>query len=406
MKVGWVSTYDARDLHEYSGRAYYAPQALKNQSLSIEYLGPLKMSPRERVKCAAKYRYYKYFQKKTYTRERDKSLLQDYARQLSQKLSRLKDVDVVFSGVHAGSQPIAYLECEQPIMLWTDATFARGVLGFYDLYWNSYELCQESIRDGIANERAALNKCSLIIYSSDWAAQGAIDYYQLDPAKVKVVPFGPNFECDRTLDDIKTIVDSRPSDKCKLLFLGLDWKRKGGQVAFQVAKDLNKAGLKTELTIVGCRPDLGEPVPDFVKMMGVISNGTPEGLNTMYQLLAESHFLIMPSLAESFGYVFCEASSFGLPSLATNVGGIPTAVKNDVNGRTFSKDASIDEYCSYISNLFSDYSQYKQLAISSFHEYESRLNWSVAGKTVKNFLESNLQLKQQPNQLNLTPTPV
>jgi glycosyltransferase involved in cell wall biosynthesis len=94
----------------------------------------------------------------------------------------------------------------------------------------------------------------------------------------------------------------------------------------------------------------------------------------------------MPSKAESFGHVFCEASSFGVPSLATNVGGIPTAVRNDVNGRTFSKDAGFEEYCAYISNLFSNYSQYKNLALSSFNEYEVRLNWSVAGRTVKKLL--------------------
>jgi glycosyltransferase involved in cell wall biosynthesis len=94
----------------------------------------------------------------------------------------------------------------------------------------------------------------------------------------------------------------------------------------------------------------------------------------------------MPSRAESFGHVFCEASSFGVPSLATNVGGIPTAVRNDANGRTFSKEAGFEEYCAYISDLFSNYSRYKNLALSSFKEYEARLNWSVAGQTVKELL--------------------
>jgi glycosyltransferase involved in cell wall biosynthesis len=76
-----------------------------------------------------------------------------------------------------------------------------------------------------------------------------------------------------------------------------------------------------------------------------------------------------------------------VPSLATNVGGIPTAVRNDLNGRTFAINADAREYCSYISNLFFNYAQYKDLALSSFNEYESRLNWSVAGRTVKKLFE-------------------
>jgi glycosyltransferase involved in cell wall biosynthesis len=96
----------------------------------------------------------------------------------------------------------------------------------------------------------------------------------------------------------------------------------------------------------------------------------------------------MPSMAESYGIVFCEASSFSTPSLATNIGGIPTAVKDGINGKLFSKDADVTEYCEYILDLFQDYSKYKSLALSSFQEYQSRLNWSVTSKTIKELLKA------------------
>jgi glycosyltransferase involved in cell wall biosynthesis len=84
--------------------------------------------------------------------------------------------------------------------------------------------------------------------------------------------------------------------------------------------------------------------------------------------------------------VFPEACSFGVPCIATDVGGIPSIIKDGFNGKTFSKDAEIADYCTYISNLFSDYAQYKNLALSSFNEYQSRLNWSVAGQTVRKLI--------------------
>jgi glycosyltransferase involved in cell wall biosynthesis len=49
--------------------------------------------------------------------------------------------------------------------------------------------------------------------------------------------------------------------------------------------------------------------------------------------------------------VFAEASSFGVPSLATNVGGIPSAVKDGLNGKTFPPDADAEDYCDYVLNF-------------------------------------------------------
>lgn len=381
MKVACVTTYDVMDIEAFAGRCYYMVQSLKNQFTSFESIGPLVQS--EAFLFKVKRHFYKRLFNKRYAFEKDQILLRNCARQISRKLPSLNP-DIIFSPMSPGSQPIAYLECDQPIVIWADSTFA-GVIDFYPELSRSL-ICQETIRDGLANERAALNKCNLVIYPSDWAAQIAIDHYQIDPSKVKVVPFGANIPFDTNFDDVKTMIDSRVSDQCKLLFLGFDWHRKGGDIAFAVAKKLNEGGLKTELTVVGCHPDIDEPLPDFVKTLGYVNKSTKAELNRFNQLLAKSHFLILPTKADTFPYVLCEASCFGVPCLTTNVGGISTAVRNDLNGRTFSKDASIEEYCTYISDLFSNYSQYKELALSSFHEYQSRLNWVVAAQTVKKLM--------------------
>ena len=388
MNIAYVTVHDVTDstLRGSHVVGYYMAQALRNQSMSLEYIGPLRVPKAYSLLFKAKARFYGRVLKKKYTFSRDRILLKNYARQVSRKLSGL-NVDIVFSSLSYGSQPIAYLESDRPIVIWTDATLA-GVINWYPRFRN---LCKETVRDGIANERSALSKSGLAIYASEWAAQTAVENYQIDPSKVKVVPFGPLLDCDRNFDDVKTMVNSRPKNKCKLLFLGVNWVGKGGDTALSIAKELNKSDLETELTIVGCHPVINEPLPTFVRSLGYISKSTKEGLNKINRLLSESHFLILPSTVEAFGHVFCEASSFGVPCLATKVGGIPTVVRDGLNGKTFSKDASIEEYCTYISNLLSDYSRYKNLALSSFSEYQSRLNWSVAGHTVKKLLTEVLQ---------------
>ena len=97
-------------------------------------------------------------------------------------------------------------------------------------------------------------------------------------------------------------------------------------------------------------------------------------------LIADSHFLILPSRAECFGVVFCEAASFGVPSVASNVGGIPSAVREGGNGRTFPLSAPASEWAAYIRQVMSHRATYDQLALSAFNEYQTRLNWDVSGK--------------------------
>lgn len=378
MNITYVTSYDARDVKSWSGTYFYMSQSLKNISNQLEYVGPLKTKASSELMFRSKQLLYKLLLNSSYIRDADIFTLKDFARQTIAKLTTFNS-DIVFSPV---TYTLAYLECKQPMVLWADATFA-GLLDYYPFH---SKLCKESIQNGIAMEQSVFDRCKLAIFSSKWAARTATENYRIDEAKVKVVPYGANIQCDRSLDDIKAIVSSRPSDKCKLLFLGVKWFRKGGDIALEVAKELNKAGLYTELTVVGCQPIVDGPLPSFVNSLGFISKSTEEGRKQIAHLLAEAHFLILPSRAETYGIVLCEANSFGTPCLSVNTGGIPTIIRDALNGRLFSSDASVVEYCEYILELFSNYSRYKDLAHSSFYEYQSRLNWSVATQTVKQLL--------------------
>ena len=382
MKIAYVTQHDPKDIAQFSGVNYYMAETLRTYSQTYEPLGPLDMRLFKLLKL--KELYYKSVAHKSYLRNREPALLHYYAWQLNQKLKQATTVpDVIFS---PETVPVAHLDCPQPIVFWVDATFA-GMRDFYGKFTN---LCSETIRQGHRMEQRVLERCSLAIYASDWAAKSAMHHYNVPPEKVKVVPFGANIECSRSFDDIQQIVQSRDKTVCKLLFLGVDWVRKGGDVALRVARELNAQGLSTELTVIGCQPQVEGALPEFVKPLGFVSKATEAGRRTIQNALMESHFLILPSVAECFGIVFCEASSYGVPSIATKVGGIPTAVKDDRNGKLFPLGASIQDYCTFIVDTFSDYSRYTDLALSSFDDYQTRLNWAVSGKAVKQLIHDHV----------------
>jgi glycosyltransferase involved in cell wall biosynthesis len=97
----------------------------------------------------------------------------------------------------------------------------------------------------------------------------------------------------------------------------------------------------------------------------------------------------MPSKAECYGLVYAEASSFGLPSLAADVGGVSTVVRDGKNGRLFKLEDEPEKYAEYIQQLISSRAAYEQLSLSAFQEYAERLNWTVAGKSVRDLIDDS-----------------
>lgn len=374
MKLAYVTTYDASDIHAWSGGGYYLSQALMQSGFQIKHIGNLRGT--NNIFYRTKTLVYREFLSRNHLISREPRILKSYAKQVENSLSRINP-DVVFS---PGTLPISYLQTNIPIVFWTDATFA-GMINFYPRFSN---LSRATIKNGNRMEQEALSRSSLAIYTSEWAAKSAINNYDVDPQKVKIVTYGANINCDQTEEDINEILTAKDFSVCKLLFIGDDWLRKGGDMAIRTTEILNDQGIKTELHIVGCTPPF--EVPWFVTLHEFISKRTDEGWKRLSKLFAESHFLILPSRADCVPNVLSEASSFGLPSLATNVGGIPTAIRDGKNGHLFTLEESAEKYSDYIIRLISSKDQYQQLAISSFREYKNRLNWLLAGKKVSELI--------------------
>jgi glycosyltransferase involved in cell wall biosynthesis len=374
MKLAYITIFGRSDIHAWSGLGVYILSALENAGCQIQAIGDLEYQLDFIYKI--KEVLYQRLLSKTYRMLWDPILLKSFSRQVERALAAI-DCDMVFS---IWTNPIAYLRTEKPVVFWGDATFA-GLRDFYPRYSN---LCAETIRGGNKAEQSALSKCRLAIYSSEWAANTAIQDYDVGPAKVKVVAFGANINSNRTIQDIEGIVKDKKSDVCRLLFVGVDWFRKGGGIAVEVAGQLNRRGIPTELHVVGCNPP-GE-LPRYVKRHGFVSKTSHAGRQRLDDLFARAHFLILPSRADCTPVVFPEAASFGLPCLSTRVGGIPSVIRDGVNGQTFSVNAMPEAYCDYIESLWPSTQEYGQLALSSFHEYEARLNWGTAGQTVSALL--------------------
>ncbi|MEJ7766819.1 MAG: glycosyltransferase family 4 protein, partial [Chitinophagaceae bacterium] len=288
--------------------------------------------------------------------------------------------DCVFS---PGSIPVAYLKTSLPKVMYMDATFDCML----DYYEPSSDLSSDIIRQGHELEKQALDSCALAIFSSDWAAQSAINYYGTSPSKVKVVPFGANFDVVNSEPQVKDIINIRDKHTLKILFNGVDWLRKGGDVVLSTVDELIKRGLQVELHVAGLHSIPISNIPHFVINHGYLKKGIPEEKEALENLYNTCHFLFLPSRAEAFGCVFCEASLFGMPSISRKTGGVPTSIINGKNGFALDQSAGVNDYADLICDLFLDKDKYTALAESSYEEYKNRLNWKTAGESLTQLME-------------------
>ena len=372
MKVFFVTLFEAQNIKNWSGTAFYLSKSLQEAGVEVEYIGNLKSLPGNDLRFRLRDLFYnKLFKNKfgTYIRFYEPRNLQYIAGQVSEKLKNKQGI--VLS---PGAIPIAYLKTNMPVVLWTDATFAV----MKDYYSEFMGLSSRTIKNCNAYEKKVLTRSDLSIFSSDWAAQSAINDYGADPARVKVISYGANIECDRTFDSIIENNNKKSKDTCKLLFVGQDWERKGAEAAVAVAKELNNRNIKTELTIVGCEPPPGTPLPGYIKVKGFIKKSEKAGAELMDSLYAESHFFILPTLAECTPIVFSEANSFGLPVLTTDTGGISSIIVNDINGRMFGPQLNIAACVAYIIQFHTNVENYNEFSLSAFKEYMTRLNWQTS----------------------------
>jgi len=380
LRIGFVSIEDASDVASWSGIPYHILDALRRQDVSIEVFSPLKRDFRYALapfKIAAR------LMNKEICLHHYQIALRSYAKQLEQRM-RLNPVDVILS---TSTIPITLLECAEPIVFYTDAVF-HMMPGYYGALWDRFT--RDAIRRGVWQEERALKRCTIGVYSSDWSAEGARKHTQ--PDKIRVVPFGASMPVHHDLRTVSEWVAERldrwPAE-CRLLFIGVEWVRKGGAFAVETVRLLREMGVNAKLTVVGCRPN--EEAPLYVEVLGFVDKRTSEGQKQLEELFRQATFFLLPTRAEAAGIVFCEASAFGVPSITFQTGGVENYVREGINGICLPLDSEPQLFARHIKETVEDKDRYYALSIGAFNEYITRLNWDSTAGTLVNLCNEAVQ---------------
>lgn len=219
-----------------------------------------------------------------------------------------------------------------------------------------------------------IEKCEVKIYRDatliftfgSLPAHSLITQYQIPKEKIVTVFSGSN-AAHRTQNHIEKYASKN------ILFVGVDWERKGGPMLLKVFENVLKSHPDASLTIVGCNPQ-NVTLPNC----SIIGKIPVEEISKYYDLAS---IFCLPTLREPFGIVFIEAMNYSLPVVANNIGCIPDMVINDYNGYLI--DNNMDGYTEAICRLLADPVKCREMGENGYKNSQLKFTWDIVGKKIR-----------------------
>ena len=374
LKIGFISVQDPQDRKSWSGTMYYMFHALNQHAGDVEHL-PLTRTRTLRLVMRIGTKTMRLFGGHV-DLARSVPMSIAYGRHYRKSITRSK-CDVIFAPVAATE--IGYLRSPVPVVYLSDATF-RAMENYYYPHSEMHLLTRW---EGNHLERRAIHRSAAVIYSSHWAARSAIRDYGANPDKIRIIPFGANVD---TIPPVGTLRRGSTDGRCRLLFVGRDWKRKGGQLACDAFLGLRARGINAELTVIGCTPDPAFAHPDLC-VIPLLNKNIPEERVALEEYYLNSDIFLLPTRAECSAIVFCEASAYGVPIVSTDTGGVSSVVVEGVNGLLLPLEAGADAYAETIARLWQDPARYQKMRQTSRARYDAALNWTTWAVAMRALME-------------------
>jgi len=184
-----------------------------------------------------------------------------------------------------------------------------------------------AIRRGLAFEREVYAGLTMIFTMSEDLRASFIQDFDVPPERVRSIGAGVN------LERLPEYVPDKDYDRKELLFIGVDFGRKGGWQLLRAFKHVRERLPESRLHIVGPRTlDIPPELAGGVRYHGFLAKSDPHDYARLTRLFRECSLYVMPSLYEPFGIAPLEAMLHQLPCVVTNGWGLKETVADGQTG--------------------------------------------------------------------------
>lgn len=264
----------------------------------------------------------------------------------------------------------------------------HGVLA--DEYIKSSKSVSPSIRMKLSNvflwhlskiERKVTQKADLIVTVSKYSAKKLVQLYDVDEAKIRIVPNGVDPQRFKPFKDYER-VKGRIGTKSKpfVLFVGRLIPRKGVHFLIQAAKKVIKENSDTMFLVIGDGP-LKNHLISYSKEVGVSKNfiflGDVDD-KTLPSFYNRADLLALPSLQEGQGISLLEAQSTAKPVVAFDVSAVNEVVINKETGLLIKPDS--DGLANAILHLLSDSTLREKMGRNGREFVQKNFSWDICAQ--------------------------
>ena len=175
--------------------------------------------------------------------------------------------------------------------------------------------------------RATFHAAAALVTWCQWAKDSLVGDYGVAAEKVMVIPPGVDME-KWAFGRSKTNLTAASSGPTRLLFVGADFKRKGGD--FLVEAFRNSLNQNCELDIVTRDMDAARELANVANLR--VHTDLTANHPTLRELYSRADLFVFPTLGDCLPIAVMEAMAAGLPVIATHVGALREEVEHGVNG--------------------------------------------------------------------------
>ncbi|MDX6309950.1 MAG: D-inositol-3-phosphate glycosyltransferase [Nocardioidaceae bacterium] len=251
----------------------------------------------------------------------------------------------------------------------------------------------------IIGEQQVVDAADLIIASTAAEGQELVELYGAAPERLRIINPGVDLSVFSP-GDTATARDrvGIPRDAHVLMFAGRLQPLKAPDVVIKATAALlgRRPELRSNLVvpIIGGPSGSGLGTPDALRALAarlgvsdVVRFVPPVGRAELVDHLRAASVVCVPSYNESFGLVALEAQACGTPVVASNVGGLPTAVRDGVTGILVDGHCP-DDYASVIERLFDEPQLLSALGRAGA-EHAASFGWTrTAERTIDAYLDA------------------
>lgn len=295
--------------------------------------------------------------------ELEPKVLSHLTRRLAARLAASPPVDAVLA---LGWTPYPAELLGVPVIYWGDATYAQRL--DRAPHWSNLSVRTRRHLGWL--EAEIFRRFHAIVMPSRWAADDLVARHGVAPERVHVIPFGAN------LAPCAPVMRAAPRDQLHLLLVGVEWERKGVDVAVLATDELRARGWAATLDVVGVLPPSPAWYRPYVRYHGFLDKRQPETAATLERLYREAHLFVLPTRNDPSPVVLGEAASRGLPAVATAVGGVPERVEDGVSGLLLAPDLDPPAWANGIERLVADPERYQRLVAGATLRAAVAANWS------------------------------